>query len=82
VLSRAVQVVWSAVAIPFPPPPPNPITPPTRRLYELVRAEAVKAGAAGVRLYADDSNKRAHEAYTRLGMSSHYSVFEDMFCGY
>jgi hypothetical protein len=104
-----------------------------RRLYELVRAEAVKAGAAGVRLYADDSNARAHEAYKvrgragrgryhisagvqqhgvecpsclasrpwlrlylspsphtlrpaprpqRLGMTSHYSVFEDMFVGY
>lgn len=53
-----------------------------RRLYEQVREEARQAGAAGVRLYADDGNKRAHEAYQRLGMTSHYSVFEDMFVGY
>ncbi|KAI8474044.1 MAG: acyl-CoA N-acyltransferase [Monoraphidium minutum] len=53
-----------------------------RRLYEMVREEARRAGAAGVRLYADDGNGRAHEAYRRLGMTSHYSVFEDMFVGY
>lgn len=34
-----------------------------RRLYSQVRAEAVRSGAAGVRLYADDSNSKAHAAY-------------------
>ncbi|GBF87823.1 GCN5 family acetyltransferase [Raphidocelis subcapitata] len=53
-----------------------------RRLYELVREEARKKGAAGVRLYADADNATAHEAYRRLGMTSHYSVFEEMFVGY
>lgn len=33
---------------------------PRRRLYQHVRAEAEKEGAAGLRLYADDGNTRAH----------------------
>jgi GNAT superfamily N-acetyltransferase len=53
-----------------------------KRLYAHVRAEAQAQGAAGLRLYADDANTSAHAAYTRLGMSSHYKVFEDMFTGY
>ena len=40
--------------------PPAPML---RRLYELVRDEGRREGAAGVRLYADDGNERAHEAY-------------------
>jgi hypothetical protein len=47
-----------------------------------VRREAAAAGAAGLRLYADDSNAKAQEAYGRLGMTSHYRVFEDMFTSY
>eukprot|EP00878_Enallax_costatus_P018036 GHUV01018964.1.p1 GENE.GHUV01018964.1~~GHUV01018964.1.p1 ORF type:complete len:175 (+),score=19.14 GHUV01018964.1:1181-1705(+) len=53
-----------------------------KQLYAAVRDEAQKAGAAGLRLYADDHNKRAHAAYERLGMTSHYKVFEDMFTNY
>jgi hypothetical protein len=41
----------------------SPVAHHPRRLYELVREEARKAGAAGVRLYADDHNAKAHEAY-------------------
>lgn len=53
-----------------------------RRLYERVREEARAAGAAGVRLYADNGNGRAHDTYRSLGMTSHYTVFEEMFVGY
>jgi GNAT superfamily N-acetyltransferase len=52
-----------------------------KRLYAHVRAEAQAQGAAGLRLYADDGNTSAHAAYSKLGMSSHYKVFEDMFTG-
>lgn len=45
-----------------------------KALYAYVRSEAVAAGAAGLRLYADDSNANAHATYQRLGMSSHYKV--------
>jgi urease alpha subunit len=37
------------------------------------------AGACGVRLYADDGNEAAQDVYRRLGMTSHYRVYEDMF---
>lgn len=53
-----------------------------KRLYAHVRHEAEAQGAAGLRLYADDGNVSAHETYKRLGMSSHYRVFEDLFTGY
>ncbi|KAG2485444.1 hypothetical protein HYH03_015823 [Edaphochlamys debaryana] len=53
-----------------------------RALYAHVRAEAQAAGAAGLRLYADVGNERAHRAYEGLGMRSHYKVFEDMFTSY
>lgn len=45
-----------------------------KALYEHVKAEARAAGAAGLRLYADTGNARAHAAYERLGMTSHYKV--------
>lgn len=51
-------------------------------LYRHVRDAARAAGAAGLRLYADDGNDKAHAVYRRLGMSSHYRVFEDMFTSY
>jgi ribosomal protein S18 acetylase RimI-like enzyme len=51
-----------------------------RRLYARIRAEARRAGAAGLRLYVDTSNARAQAVYTALGMNGgHYRVFEDMF---
>ena len=53
-----------------------------RRLYAYVKEEARKAGAGGVRLYADNGNGRAHETYEAMGMKSHYKVFEDMFTPY
>lgn len=49
-------------------------------LYRHVRAAAVAEGAGGLRLYADNTNGRAHETYRALGMNGdHYRVFEDMF---
>eukprot|EP00798_Chlamydomonas_sp_ICE-L_P031305 gene31306-6452_t len=51
-------------------------------LYNSVREEAEKQGACGLRLYADDDNKAAHQMYEKLGMTSHYRVFEDMFTEY
>jgi GNAT superfamily N-acetyltransferase len=53
-----------------------------RALYARVRAEAVQRGACGLRLYAERANTRAQQAYTSLGMTSHYVVFEDMFTHY
>jgi GNAT superfamily N-acetyltransferase len=51
-----------------------------RALYEHVQAEAVAAGAAGLRLYMDLRNARARTVYERLGMrGDHYQVFEAMF---
>lgn len=49
-----------------------------KALFQHVQAAARADGAAGVRLYVDEHNKRAQEAYRRLGMTSHYLVFEDM----
>ncbi|WIA10628.1 hypothetical protein OEZ85_010810 [Tetradesmus obliquus] len=53
-----------------------------KALYNHVRDEAHKAGAAGLRLYADAANTRAHATYEKLGMSSHYKCYEDMFTDY
>jgi ribosomal protein S18 acetylase RimI-like enzyme len=51
-----------------------------RALYEHARAEAMAAGAAGLRLYVDLRNARARAVYERLGMrGDHYQVFEAMF---
>lgn len=51
-----------------------------RALYAHARAEALAAGAGGLRLYVDDTNTRAQAVYTSLGMNGgHYRVFEDMF---
>ncbi|KAF8068388.1 hypothetical protein HT031_002077 [Scenedesmus sp. PABB004] len=49
------------------------------QLYDHVRHAARAAGAVGLRLYADVGNARAHAAYERLGMTSHYKVFEELF---
>jgi len=50
-----------------------------RALWEAVEGGARAAGAAGLRLYAEDSNESAHAVYRRLGMKDdHYRVFEKM----
>ena len=48
-------------------------------LYEHVRHLAREAGAVGLRLYAYDTNSRAHATYERMGMTSHNIVYEYMF---
>jgi GNAT superfamily N-acetyltransferase len=51
-----------------------------RTLYNVVRREALREGAAGLRLYVDTSNVAAQTVYGALGMNGeHYRVFEDMF---
>jgi GNAT superfamily N-acetyltransferase len=62
------------------------VAPPARRggvfraLYDHVRTEARREGAAGLRLYVDVTNSRAQAVYAALGMKGdHYRVFEDMF---
>ena len=45
-----------------------------------MKQEARAAGAAGLRLYADADNARAHAAYERLGMTSHYKVGAGVQC--
>ena len=49
-------------------------------LYEHVKRLALAdENVKGIRLYVDESNKRAQEVYARLGMSGeHYRVFEWM----
>ena len=48
-------------------------------LYHHVRRMCQDEGAGGLRLYADNDNVNAQKTYMRLGMTSHYKVFEDMF---
>ncbi len=51
-----------------------------RALYQHVREEAERCGAAGLRLYVDTRNTSAQAVYTSLGMDGgHYRVFERMF---
>jgi GNAT superfamily N-acetyltransferase len=51
-----------------------------KTLYEHVRREAHAAGVGGLRLYVDNTNRRAQAVYAALGMNGdHYRVFEDMF---
>lgn len=47
-----------------------------KALYKHVCAAAKDAGGCGVRLYADAGNEIAHEVYRKMGMKSHYIVFE------
>lgn len=49
------------------------------QLHQHVVAAARAAGACGVRLYADTTNKVAHATYEGVGMTSHYIVYESMF---
>ncbi|KAJ9510249.1 hypothetical protein QJQ45_015732 [Haematococcus lacustris] len=53
-----------------------------RKLYEYVRQEAEACKAVGLRLYADSKNLPAQATYQKLGMRTHYLVFEDMFTSY
>ena len=51
-------------------------------IYTHVRTAAAAAGAAGVRLYAEEGNDAAAAVYERLGMKAgRYRVFEDLFYG-
>lgn len=50
-----------------------------KALYQHAKDEAKAAGSCGLRLYADDGNINAHATYEKLGMTSHYKVYEDMF---
>lgn len=50
-----------------------------KALFNFVHQEGVKAGACGLRLYADVGNAPALKTYERLGMTSHYKVYEKMF---
>ena len=45
-------------------------------LFGAVREAATAEGVEVMRLYADNGNARAHAAYIKLGMSSHYACFE------
>jgi ribosomal protein S18 acetylase RimI-like enzyme len=51
-----------------------------RQLYAHARGLAQAAGAGGLRLYVDATNRRAQAVYRALGMNGdHYRVFEAMF---
>lgn len=50
-----------------------------RQLYAFTREQARSAGARGLRLYVDTTNRRAQAVYAALGMNGdHYRVYEDM----
>lgn len=51
-----------------------------KALYELVKRESIEEGSCGLRLYVDTSNTSAINTYQTLGMTSHYHVYEDLFC--
>ena len=62
------------------------VTPPARRngvfsaLYQHVAAQARDAGACGIRLYVERSNKRAQRTYRAMGMTeTAYQVMETEF---
>lgn len=48
-------------------------------LYAHVKKMSKDCNAVGLRLYADTGNTNAQKTYRKLGMSSHYMVFEDLF---
>ena len=49
-------------------------------MYSSLREQAIASGAAGLRLYVDQTNLTAQSAYRRLGMvGDHYQLYEDMF---
>ncbi len=52
-----------------------------RQLYEHVQQQARESGnVCGIRLYVERTNRRAQEAYVKLGMAhSHYDMYEEEF---
>jgi ribosomal protein S18 acetylase RimI-like enzyme len=51
-----------------------------KALYRHAEQQARAAGAVGIRLYVDEENEAAQQAYVRLGMSlSNYRVMQVMF---
>jgi GNAT superfamily N-acetyltransferase len=52
-----------------------------KALFDFVQAKAAGApDVCGLRLYMEDGNSRAREAYRRMGMTeTHYHVFERVF---
>lgn len=53
-----------------------------KAMFDHVEAEARVAGAAGLKLYTESSNERAHRAYRERGMESHAVVFERVWVPY
>jgi GNAT superfamily N-acetyltransferase len=50
-----------------------------RSMYMHVRDEAERTGIAGLRLYVETNNTRAHKTYESLGMRrEHYAMYEWM----
>lgn len=50
-----------------------------KSLYTHVRRMCEENKGIGLRLYADNGNTNAQKTYSKLGMTTHYSVFEDLF---
>ena len=50
-----------------------------RAMYSYVKSLAVQEGITTVRLYVDRDNRKAQQAYERLGMAEcHYLMYEEM----
>jgi GNAT superfamily N-acetyltransferase len=50
-----------------------------RSMYTHIRDEGERAGVAGLRLYVETNNTRAHKTYEALGMKrEHYAMYEWM----
>jgi GNAT superfamily N-acetyltransferase len=50
-----------------------------RSMYMNIRNEAERIGVAGLRLYVEINNSRAHKTYEALGMKrEHYAMYEWM----
>lgn len=50
-----------------------------RMMYEFIKAEGLRAGIAGLRLYVESENHTAQKTYEAMGMDgSHYKTFEWM----
>jgi len=48
-----------------------------RQMYNFIRNEADREGVAGLRLYVETANVRAHKTYEAMGMNgSHYKMYE------
>jgi len=48
-----------------------------RQMYNFIRDEADREGVAGLRLYVETANVRAHKTYEAMGMNgSHYKMYE------